>query len=233
MSTQVRLMSMPTETSFAPLGVLGYCLTRTDFFTPVWQELHLPLKTVVHRPEAKLLDLLVSILAGCRAVSQVNTRLCPDVALARAWGRSRFAEQATLARTLDAFEGEQVAQLRRGSDRLFRRESLTLRHNFAQDWLWVDIDLTPLPISKRAEGSTKGKLGEKTVMVANSPACKPRSITKRCSRGSILANKKVARPTNPYSKIWRHSFNLLRRRNNAPSCVRMPALAATPISTML
>ena len=96
MSTQVRLMSMPTETSFAPLGVLGYCLTRTDFFAPVWQELHLPLKTVVYCPEAKLLDLLVSILAGCRAVSQVNTRLCPDLALARAWGRPRFAEQATL-----------------------------------------------------------------------------------------------------------------------------------------
>jgi hypothetical protein len=29
------------------------------------------------------------------------------------------------------------------------------------EWLWLDIDLTPLPISKHAEGSTKGKFGKK------------------------------------------------------------------------
>lgn len=195
MSTHVRLTAMPTETSFAPLGVLGYCLTRTGFFTALWQDLELPLKTVVHPPEAKLLDLLVSILAGCRAVSQVNTRLCPDLALAHAWGRPRFADQATLARTLDAFDREHVAQLRHGSEGLFRRESLTLRHDFAQHWLWVDIDLTPLPISKRAEGSTKGKLGEKTVMGANLRGYKRRNIMRPCSPGSIPASKKVAQPT--------------------------------------
>jgi hypothetical protein len=189
-------MPLSTETGFAPLGVLGYCLTRTDFFTSLWQELQLPLKTVVYRPEAKLLDLLVSILAGCRAVSQVNTRLCPDLALAHAWGRPRFAEQATLARTLDAFDREQVEQLRQGSEALFRRESLTLHHDFAHDWLWVDIDLTPLPISKQAEGSTKGKLGEKTVMVANSPDFKRRNIMRRYCLGSIPVSKRVARRTN-------------------------------------
>jgi hypothetical protein len=78
MSTQVRLMLMPTETSFAPLGVLGYCLTRTDFFAPVWQELHLPLKTVVHCPEAKLLDLLVSIsraVALCHKSRRASTQI--------------------------------------------------------------------------------------------------------------------------------------------------------------
>lgn len=206
MSILVRLIAMPTETSFAPLGVLGYCLTRTGFFTALWQELQLPLKTVVHRPEAKLLDLLVSILAGCRAVSQVNTRLCPDVALAHAWGRPRFAEQATLARTLDAFEPVHVEQLRQGSEVLFRRESLTLRHDFAHDWLWLDIDLTPLPISKQAEGSTKGQLGEKTGMAASSRGFRPRSIMRRYSLGSIRASKKVAPPTNPCCTTWRRSL---------------------------
>jgi hypothetical protein len=167
MATTVRLVPMPTETSFAPLGVLGYCLTRTGFFSELWAALELPLKSVDHRPEAKLLDILVSILAGCRAISQVNTRLRPDAALAQAWGRQQFAEQATLARTLDAFGSEQVVQLRLGSEALFRRESLTLRHDWAQDWLWLDIDLTPLPISKHAEHSSKGKFGEKTTMGAS------------------------------------------------------------------
>lgn len=157
MATIIRLVQMPHETSYAPLGVLGYCLTRTDFLRPLWASLALELKTVEHSPQAKLLDVLVSILAGCRAVMQVNTRLRPDSALARAWGRAQFAEQSSLARTLDEFGPEQVDQLRRGSESLFRRESRTLRHDFAHEWLWLDIDLSPLPVSKHAESSTKGK----------------------------------------------------------------------------
>jgi hypothetical protein len=33
---------MPQDTSFAPLGVLGYCLTRNNFLAPVFSELALP-----------------------------------------------------------------------------------------------------------------------------------------------------------------------------------------------
>jgi len=161
MSTTIRLTELPHETCFAPLGVLGYCLTRTRFLAPVWAELALALKTVDHPPQAKLLDLLVSILAGCRSIAQVNTRLRPEVALAQAWGRAAFAEQSTLMRTLDAFTTTEVTQLRRGSEALFRRESRTLRHDFADDWLWLDIDLTSLPISKHAEASSKGKFEQR------------------------------------------------------------------------
>jgi len=161
MPTVIRLVDMPNETAYAPLGVVGYCLTRTRFLTPVWADLALPLKTVDHSPQAKLLDVLVSILAGCRSIAQVNTRLRPDTALARAWGRDCFAEQSTLMRTLDAFTTTEVDHLRRGSDVVFRRESQTLRHDFTADWLWLDIDLTALPISKRAEASTKGKFDRK------------------------------------------------------------------------
>lgn len=167
MSTRISLTSLKEETSFTPLGVLGYCLTRTDFLTPIFAELGPLLKTVDHAPADKLLDLFVSILAGCRSIHQVNTRLRPDLVLARAWGRKRFAEQSTLARTLDAFTNPHLDQLRQGSERLFRRESRTLKHDFAQEWLWLDIDLTPLPASKHAEASTKGNLGKKTAMDGN------------------------------------------------------------------
>ena len=47
MPTIIRLADMPNETSFAPLGVLGYCLTRTQFLAPVWAELELGMKTEV------------------------------------------------------------------------------------------------------------------------------------------------------------------------------------------
>ena len=196
----IRLTAMPEETHFAPLGVLGYCLTRTHFLDPVFKSMRLPLKTVIHPPESKLLDVLVSILAGCRAIRQVNTRLRPDVALARAWGRERFAEQATLARTLDRFTAEHIGQLRHGSEVLFRRESRTLRHRFTDDWLWLDIDLTPLPASKHAEASTKGKLGaKKTSTGDNWPG---RSITRRCFHSSTPASKPVAPPICRWYRPW-------------------------------
>ena len=102
MRPTIRLVAMPDDTGFAPLGVLGYCLMRTSFLAPLLRAVTVPIKTVQHLPAAKLLDVLVSILAGCRAVSQVNTRLRPDLALAHAWGRPQFAAQATLARTLDS-----------------------------------------------------------------------------------------------------------------------------------
>jgi hypothetical protein len=194
MPTVIRLTDLPNETSFAPLGVLGYCLTRAGFLAPVWAPLQLPLKTVDHAPEAKLQDLIVSVLAGCRSISQINTRLRPDVVLARAWRRSCFADQSTIARTLDTFTESQVTQLRQGSEAVFRQHSCVLRHDFEHDWLWLDIDLTPLPISKHAEGSTKGKFAKKTATVGNWRVCMRPSITRPSSRGCTPASRTVARP---------------------------------------
>lgn len=233
MATIIRLTAMPQDTNFAPLGVLGYCLTRTDFLAPVFADLTLPIKEVDHPPVAKMMDVLTSILAGCRTISQVNTRLRPDLALARAWGRERFAEQSTLARTLDVFSPEHIAQLRCGSEALFRRESQVLRHNFAQDWLWLDIDLTPLPASKHAEASTKGKIdGKKTNTDANWPELMLPSTKKPYSRACIPANSTVVRRISRYFRCWINSWGSAKRRNDARFCALMPALAVTTTSTM-
>jgi hypothetical protein len=207
MTTKIRLIAMPEETGFAPLGVLGYCLSRTNFLAPVFTDLVLPIKKKVeHSPQDKLMDVLVSILTGCRAMYQVNLRLCPDLALARAWGRPHFASQANLARTLDSFNETSIGQLRQGSERLFRRESRSLSHNFAQDWLWLDIDLTALPISKHAQASAKGKInGKKTVMGGSWLGSTRRSTRKRCSPGCIPANNTAARLTSPSCKLWPNS----------------------------
>lgn len=203
MKTKIRLVSMPDETGFVPLGVLGYCLTRTKFLAPVFRELDLPIKKIDHTANDKVLDVLVSILAGCRAIYQVDTKLRPDLALAQAWGREQFASQSNLARTLDAFSEETVGQLRRGSEALFRRESRTLRHNFEQEQLWLDIDLTPLPASKYAQGSAKGKIsGKKTAMVANWLECMLHTIMKPCSRVSIPVNNTAVQPTFLSYKPW-------------------------------
>jgi len=196
MPITIRLSDMTTETNFAPLGVLGYCLTRSNFFSPIWSELDLGLKTVEHAPEAKLQDVLVSILAGCRAISEVNTRLRPDIALARSWGRERFAEQSMLARTLDSCGVEQVQQFQQGSQIWLRKEGQTFKHSFEQDWLYLDMDLSPLPCSKMAQGSTKGKFAKKTATVVNWLGLKFPNITKRFFHGFIQANRRVVRLMN-------------------------------------
>lgn len=223
----IQLMTMPEDTNFAPLGVLGYCLTRTNFFQPVLAAVQLPLKTVQHSPTDKLLDVLLSILTGCRAITQVNTRLRPERVLARAWDRTGFADQSTLARTLDQFTDLHIAQLRQGSESLFRRESCTLRHNLAADWLWLDIDLTPLPASKHAQASTKGKISaKKTAMAANWRGCMPRNITKRSSHRCIPVIKPAAQPICPSWRRLTTFWPSAQHRKRASSCARTRALEA-------
>jgi hypothetical protein len=98
----------------------------------------------------------VGLLGGCEVVSQINTTIRTDPLLARAWGRVQFHEQSTIARVLDACGPNQVAQMRAASDSLLIWLGQTPYHDFGQGPLRVDIDLTGLPTSKRAEGSTKG-----------------------------------------------------------------------------
>lgn len=233
MKTEIRLVPMSQQTGFAPLGVLGYCLTRSRFLDPVFADLSLPMKGVVHQPTDKLQDLLVSILAGCRSVSAINTQIRPDMALAQAWGRERFAEQSNIARTLDAFSEETISQLRAGSEQLFRQESYTLRHDFAAEWLWLDTDLTPMPASKRAQSSTKGKIGGKKInMDANYPEPTPLNIGKHSFLTSIRASNKVVRPTyRPWTR-WLNSYHLTRSKSNVPSFGLIQVLAAMTMSTM-
>lgn len=168
MTTKIRLVSLKEETNFAPLGVLGYCLNRSQFLAPVFAELKLKQKTIEHEPTAKLQDLLVGILSGCRAVSQMNTLIRPDAVLARAWGRGQFAEQSLVADTLDAFSESNLQELRQGSANLLRQQGRLWRHDFTQHWLLLDIDLTPLPISKLAEASSKGKFAKKQLWTPTS-----------------------------------------------------------------
>ena len=233
MKTEIRLVPMSHQTGFAPLGVLGYCLTRSRFLETVFADLSLPMKKVEHQPIDKLQDMLVSILAGCRSVLAINTQIRPDVALAQAWGRERFAEQSNIARTLDAFSDETISQLRAGSERLFRQESYTLRHDFRAEWLWLDMDLTPMPASKQAQSSTKGKIGGKKInMGDNYHEPTPLNIGKHSFLTFIRASNKVVRPTyQPWTR-WLNSYPLMPIKGNARSFGLIQVLAAMTMSTM-
>jgi len=151
------LSHMTSNTQFAPLALLGYRLQQRDLLSPLREQLHLEQKMILYTPYDKLLTCLVSLMSGCHAVCQIDTRIRPDTALARAWGLEHFAQQSTVADTLDRFTALTVQQLRAATSCIYVREGQAPRHDYGRDGLLIlDIDLTGLPASRHAEGSTKG-----------------------------------------------------------------------------
>jgi hypothetical protein len=164
MSTSIVLRVCAKQTQYTPLAVVGYCLTRSQFLQPVWAGLDWDMQTRRHAPVEKLQDVLVSMLAGNTAISEINTTIRPDRPLATAWHRKQFAEQSTVARLLNRLTDAQIHQLRHGTQALFRRHSQVWQHAYPRQLLLVDIDLTGLRASRRAEGSQKGYIsGQRNV----------------------------------------------------------------------
>src|SRR5690348_10614037 len=147
------------ESSHASLCLLGSYLHNQGFFQPLEARLHLSQKTLKYTPVQKLEMLLVSLLAGAKAVSHTDFTLRADPALYRAFGLPGCAEQSVIADTLDAMTEADLSALREAIGDLFAQYSQARRHNFQQTLLILDVDLSPLPASRRAEGSERAYMG--------------------------------------------------------------------------
>ena len=152
---ECRLVSSKRQTAFGGLCVLGRYLTDEGVLEPL-SSVKVAHKSVEHSPAQKLTDALMGILCGCKAIYETNVRVRPDVPLQQAFGRKRVAEQSTIQRTLDAFTEHNVAQLRQAVESIGRRHSRLPQHPYDQQMLVVEVDLTGLRASKKAELSTKG-----------------------------------------------------------------------------
>lgn len=173
------LAQLDSYTRFAPLVALGYFIREQELLSPLFSRIKFPTHLHTVHPTAALIDLWVSILAGCRSVSQINTQIRPDRLLAQAWGRECFCEQSTIARVLDACQSEQVSQLRAGIQAVHRWIGQATRHPWELAPLVVDIDLTGLPAGRQAEGSTKGYFSGKRGLADGSyAASQPRIMTR-------------------------------------------------------
>jgi Transposase DDE domain group 1 len=149
------LNSSKTQTTFGPLCALGHYLQTQGVLEPLCA-VQIAQKTIKHSPQQKLLDALVGILSGCKALYEINCRLRPDLPLQRAFGRDRVADQSTISRTLNAFTEENVAQLREAIEAIGRENWAALSHDFEAEMLALEVDLTGLKASNRSEGATKG-----------------------------------------------------------------------------
>jgi len=152
---ECRLVSRERQTAFGGLCVLGHHLLEEGILEPL-SGVEIEQKTVVHSPQEKLTDALMGILSGCSTLYEMNLRLRPDLPLQRAFGRDGLADQSTVQRTLDAFTQENVHQLREAVEAIGGGLSRLAHHDFGREMLVVEVDLTGLRASKRAERSTKG-----------------------------------------------------------------------------
>jgi hypothetical protein len=155
------------QINHVPLAVLGYALRRAGVLAPL-EAIQLPIKTIAHTPVEKLMEGVVLILAGGRATNQADLLLRPNHGLAQAWGQVQFAQQSTLADSLDRLTVDSIGQLRQAFNTITQQYSASCQHDFRSGPLVIDGDLTGLPASPRAAGSTKGFFtGKKTRPAAN------------------------------------------------------------------
>ena len=186
MSIEIGLTAGSTNTQYAPLAVLCAHYRQHATLEPL-KQVEIPMKKRVFSPADKLIQVLLSMLAGCQTLSEVNPRLKHEQELAAVWGWERFVEQSNLSRTLDALTLMNIEQLRHSTTSIWQVHSLTKAHDW-RGFLWLDFDLSGLPCSPRAEASQKGFFSDKKPSVGVSwRASVPSNTGKQCGRTCFQA----------------------------------------------
>jgi hypothetical protein len=148
-----------TNTSYAPLAALFAQYQHHNLFQPL-ENVQIPMRKRDFEPHEKLKQVLLSILAGCETLSEVNPRLKHERVLARVIGNSRLSDQSSLSRTLDALTLKQIDELRVSTRQIWHIFSRVMTRDWRK-YIWLDFDLTGLPCGAQAEASQKGYFAEK------------------------------------------------------------------------
>lgn len=170
------MSEIQTFTARASLAALGLKFQELRLWHSVEEQVHIRQKVRQHTPLEKLLDCFINILAGGHGLIEINTRVRPDVAVQRAFGRSRCAEQSTISDTLNACTVDNVQELRRAVEIILRQHGRSYRHDYSAHWQLFDIDMTGLPAGRLSEGATKGYF-------ANRKNCRGRQL------GRVIASQ--------------------------------------------
>jgi hypothetical protein len=75
------------------------------------EHLKIKMKTGHHTPVEKVIELFVSMIAGCTDIKTVNNRLVPDKLAATAWCQKQFADQSRVSEVLHRMTAENLLQL--------------------------------------------------------------------------------------------------------------------------
>ena len=159
MSLEFGLTDELCNTQYAPLAVLLAAYQRRNLLSPL-ESVRFQIKTREFTPYDKLQQLLVSILAGCETLVEVNSKLGHEQALAQVLQWPRFADQSTLSRLLDDLTLTQIEQLEHAARAIWAEIGRTPRHDW-RGYLWLDFDLSGLPCAKDAQKSQYGYFSAK------------------------------------------------------------------------
>ncbi len=140
----------------ASLVALGLRMQRMELWAVITEYVAIKQKVLRHTPLDKLLDCFITILAGGGGLVEVNTRVRPDRAVQRAFGRTACAEQSTISDTLNTCTAANVDQLRTAVTVIFRQHSQAYQHDYQAEWQLLDVDVTGMPAGRQGEGVTKG-----------------------------------------------------------------------------
>jgi len=140
----------------APLVALGMKFSQLGVFRPIVERVQIAQKVVKYTLAGKLVDALMTILAGAHGLVEANKRVRPDRALQRAFGRDGCAEQSVVSETLNASTPENVEQMWQAMKEIYQQHSAGYRHNYEQSLQLLDIDMTGQPCGKKAAFATKG-----------------------------------------------------------------------------
>src|SRR5215831_13752609 len=149
----------PTRTHFSPaasLAALRVKLSHLDLFALIRTQVQIRQKTIKHSPVNKLYDAFISLSAGAHRMVEINTRLRTDPALQHAFGRSTCAELSVVQQTQDAYTAENVSEMQRSLDEIYRAHSQGFRHDYQASLQLLDVDMSGLPWGPKAAFATRG-----------------------------------------------------------------------------
>ena len=159
MNLEIEFTPELTNTRFAPLAVLLALYQDKKLLEPLQQVL-IPMRNRYFEPAEKLIQVLVSILAGCETLSEVTTTLKQEKHLASVLRSDHFADQSSLSRTLDELTLKNIDELRSSITQIWKSQSQVMQRDWRK-FLWLDFDLSALPCGPMAEEAMKGYFGEK------------------------------------------------------------------------
>jgi len=148
-----------TNTRFAPLAVLLALYQDKNLLEPLHQ-VQIPMRNRYFEPAEKLIQVLISILAGCETLSEMTTTLKQEKSLASILGSDHFADQSSLSRTLDELTLKNIDELRASTAQIWKSHSQVMPRDWRK-FLWLDYDLSALPCGPLAEKALKGYFAEK------------------------------------------------------------------------
>jgi len=129
------------------------------------QTVSLKKKRYHHRPQTKVLEFLVAILAGLQHLQDISLAAYPldkDQAVAQAWEQPAWADYSGVSRTLSGLSRDEVKQVVQAVEQVSQpyltAELKVLRSPGKR--LRIDGDLTGIPVSNASQTSLHAVFGQ-------------------------------------------------------------------------